>query len=99
MRSSDWSSDVCSSDLDINPDHQPDADSAGDSAEAAEAAAAAPGVHSDPVWFGGADAYEISVPASVASIDVHLVRPEEQERVVVEEVGRASCRERGCAYV
>src|SRR3546814_671103 len=71
--------------LDINPDHQPDADSAGDSAEAAEATAAAPGVHSDPVWFGGADAYESSVPASVASIDVHLVRPEEQERVVVEE--------------
>ncbi|MEX2292752.1 MAG: FG-GAP-like repeat-containing protein [Acidimicrobiales bacterium] len=55
--------------LDVSPDHRPE------NHEASSAARRAPGTHSEPVWFGGADAYEISVAASVASIEVHLVRP------------------------
>ena len=32
-----------------------------------------PGVHSQPVWMGGATAYEIDGPASVRHVQVHLV--------------------------
>jgi len=31
------------------------------------------GVHSEPVWLGDADAYEIDAPASLNEVDVHLV--------------------------
>ena len=32
-----------------------------------------PGVHSEPLWMGGADAYELDAPTGVETIDVHLV--------------------------
>ncbi len=53
----------------VNADHRPEG------RERAAGARAEPGLHSDPVWFGGADAYEVSVPAGVPSVEVHLVRP------------------------
>jgi hypothetical protein len=56
-------------DVEVNADHRPEG------RERAAGAAAEPGLHSDPVWFGGADAYEVSVPADVRSLEVHLVRP------------------------
>lgn len=56
--------------LELNPDHEVEG------REATKAARAQPGVHSAPIWVEGADAYELNVPASVASIEVHLVRPE-----------------------
>jgi len=56
--------------LELNAEHT------GQGAEAARAARAQPGVHSEPMWVEGADAYEISVPASVTRVEVHLVRPE-----------------------
>lgn len=31
------------------------------------------GVHSEPVWLGDADAYELDAPATVDEVDVHLV--------------------------
>lgn len=31
------------------------------------------GAHSQPVWLGAAEAYELDAPASVAAVDVHLV--------------------------
>ena len=34
-----------------------------------------PGVHSEPVWLGEADAYELDAPASIATLEVHAVRP------------------------
>jgi hypothetical protein len=56
--------------VDGNVDHRPEGK------ERAAGARAEPGVHSDPVWFGSADAYEISVPAGVDHLQVHLVRRE-----------------------
>lgn len=55
--------------LDIAPDHRPEGD------EATSGERGAPGLHSDPIWFGDAVAYEVSVPAQVTSLAVHLVRP------------------------
>lgn len=55
--------------LDANPDHRPEG------GEAATAARRSPGLHSEPIWFGSADGYELSVPADVRTVDVHLVRP------------------------
>ena len=63
--------------VEINADHRPEG------RERAKGAAAEPGLHSDPVWFGGADAYEVSVPAGVTSIEVHLVRPAVRAMAVV----------------
>ena len=37
---------------------------------------ARPGAHSQPVWLGGATAYEIDGPASVTTVQVHLVADE-----------------------
>jgi hypothetical protein len=34
-----------------------------------------PGLHSEPVWLGEADAYELDAPATLAVLDVHTVRP------------------------
>lgn len=56
--------------LELNPEH------AGQGAEATRAARAQPGAHSEPIWVEGADAYEISVPSAVTTLEVHLVRPE-----------------------
>jgi hypothetical protein len=66
--------------VEVNPDHRPEG------REQARGARNQPGVHSEPMWFGGADAYEISVPADVADLEVHLVRPTVQTmRVAVAE--------------
>ena len=32
-----------------------------------------PGLHSEPVWLGDADAYELDTPAEVTSLDVHRI--------------------------
>ena len=56
--------------VELNPEHRPEG------RERAAAARAEPGIHSEPLWFGGADAYEISVPPEVSSLEVHLVRSE-----------------------
>jgi hypothetical protein len=59
--------------LELNPDHDVEG------VEADRAATTQPGAHSEPVWAKGADAYEINLPAEVASVEVHLVRPEVTE--------------------
>src|SRR3546814_1197294 len=69
---SDWSSDVCSSDL-LDRDH----------------------VAGDEV--GGGDGSQRPVPADPHLQDQHLA--ERVERRLGPEIGRASCRERGCKYV
>ena len=40
-------------------------------------------VHSEPVWFGQADAYELDAPAAVTDLDVHLVGDGPTRRSVV----------------
>jgi hypothetical protein len=55
--------------VELNDGHRPEG------RERAIGARTEPGLHSDPVWFGGADAYEVSVPAGVSTVEVHLVRP------------------------
>ncbi len=35
----------------------------------------APGVHSEPVWLGEADAYELDGPSDLATLEVHAVEP------------------------
>lgn len=62
--------------VEVNPDHRPEG------SEGATGARKAPGLHSEPVWFGGADAYQVSAPADVAAIQVHLVRPRVQSLTV-----------------
>lgn len=49
----------------------------------------AAGAHSQPVWLGGATAYEVEGPANVATIDVHLVRERTVERKVTWDESRA----------
>jgi hypothetical protein len=45
-----------------------------------------PGVHSEPVWVGAADAYEVDAPAGTDDVDVHLVREGPRKvRIVAEE--------------
>ncbi len=56
--------------LELNPEHE------AQGAEAIRADRVAPGVHTEPTWAKGADAYELNVPADVASVQVHLIRPE-----------------------
>ncbi len=56
--------------LDINPDHRPSG------REGSLGSSHASGFHSDPIWFGGADAYEVVVPADAGALEVHLVRSE-----------------------
>ena len=34
-----------------------------------------PGVHSEPVWLGEADAYELDAPSTIGALEVHVVRP------------------------
>jgi hypothetical protein len=63
--------------IELNPEHRPEG------RERATAASAEPGTHSEPVWFGGADAYEVSAPAEVPSLEVHLVRSETTGTTVV----------------
>src|SRR3546814_2676917 len=75
MRISDWSSDVCSSDLD-----------------AAAAARAKPGDRCHGVLAP-------DLPAGVAEVAGAVAGPEEVEQKHVDEIGRASCRERVCQYV
>ena len=62
--------------VEISSDHRPEG------RERAAGAQRSPGAHSDPVWFGDADAYEVSVPAGVRAIQVHLVRPTVQSMAV-----------------
>jgi hypothetical protein len=50
-----------------------EADFSEDEAPDPGAEAARPGAHSQPVWMGGATAYEVDGPASVAEVHVHLV--------------------------
>ena len=56
-------------DLDVDLDHRPEG------RELAAGTRRDPGIHAEPAWFGGADAYEVSVPAGVPAVQVHLVRP------------------------
>jgi len=55
--------------LEVNPDHRPEG------REGSAATRSRPGLHTEPAWFGGADAYEVSAPAGVGQLQVHLVRP------------------------
>lgn len=55
--------------LEVNPDHRPEG------REGADGQGTRPGRHSEPAWFGGADAYEVSAPPGLTGIQVHLVRP------------------------
>src|SRR3546814_11734083 len=102
MRISDWSSDVCSSDL--------ERDAARGEADLAELA--------DAAEIGGAEEGRPGRDLVEAALAERLVHPEagegrgllaeprryvtridgEQRRVVVDQIGRASCRERVCQY-
>src|SRR3546814_1881604 len=83
MRISDWSSDVCSSDLLDQPEDA-----------ASRRGLAAAGLADDPERFAGlefeADAVDGIDPVDLASEHAALDR---------KEIGRASCRERVCQYV
>jgi hypothetical protein len=70
--------------VELNADHRPEG------RERATGARTEPGLHSDPVWFGGADAYEVSVPADVAALEVHLVRPTASVQVTASEATAAA---------
>jgi hypothetical protein len=49
----------------------------------------APGLHSDPVWMGDADAYEVDAPPGLAQVDVHLVADGPRHVRIVDGSGRA----------
>src|SRR3546814_15527111 len=105
MRISDWSSDVCSSDLDP-PTEQIDLgevvaglveDMRGPS-EAADVHLEAH-VERDVIVFGGDEAIETIVEHLIDNA-IGFSPPGGTVRVVVRaEIGRASCRERVCQYV
>ena len=59
--------------LEASPDHRPEG------AERKKGAAAEPGFHTAPMWVDGADAYQLSLPPGVPSVEVHLLRPEVRE--------------------
>ncbi len=42
-----------------------------------------PGVHSEPVWLGNAEAYEIDAPGTIDTVDVHLVEDGPTQRDIV----------------
>src|SRR3546814_2516472 len=84
MRISDWSSDVCSSDL-------PDAVDDGLSASGGDVAGqgpASPGRRA-----------EHRLPVIAVDFAVHQVHRGSADEAGDEEIGRASCRERVCQYV
>src|SRR3546814_9141388 len=90
MRISDWSSDVCSSDL-----RQLRTRRGGDARE-----------QDHPVPEGEAgerdDAADLAAAEPRGAIDAVARRPAGEQResqIVAEQIGRASCRERGCQYV
>ncbi len=62
--------------IEVNPEHRPEG------RERATGGQRAPGLHSEPVWFGDADAYELSVPAGVTGVQVHLVRSQVESLTV-----------------
>src|SRR3546814_9730481 len=101
MRISDWSSDVCSSDLD------PRAVARGTESPHPVAVGVAGGVAEDP-WLAGDRGDE---PLGVVRTDAEVLRGAsarvgaprvvvaEHEHGAVGQIGRASCRERVCQYV
>src|SRR3546814_13975446 len=97
MRISDWSSDVCSSDLRLLADVDPPArllESRGRAVRLGSGALALAPREKCLVVMGGQD-----VPGFSGS----GITPVDREQHVVHglgvEIGRASCRERGCQYV
>src|SRR3546814_9594779 len=90
MRISDWSSDVCSSDLlDQHRVH------AGDFGRGAERAV----VHVASGASGDLRYLARRQGAWRAAVELAQRRKGDVAHVHVEEIGRASCRERGCQYV
>src|SRR3546814_14486891 len=97
MRISDWSSDVCSSDLDLQPfgigyfgDRKREIfhTKEGERQIVAVVTTAA----GKTLHFGAAIAKSTGDPECVAEMRGHLAEPGDQ-------IGRASCRERVCQYV
>src|SRR3546814_10753016 len=83
MRISDWSSDVCSSDLQLGP---------GAILDKHEGAVVA------PASIGDLEPQAVILDPIVAGLLCGIPCYREAERLV-DEIGRASCRERVCQYV
>src|SRR3546814_11826682 len=99
MRISDWSSDVCSSDLDTQGHYSGNMTSVQKPSygrrHVGECCICL--VCSSPKWPYGAPLIPIAVPFQrVVGLDHGSA---EVARLVVREIGRASCRERVCQYV
>src|SRR3546814_14864958 len=98
MRISDWSSDVCSSDLLRHPVLLREADVAGAGADAAreapEAHQAAPDRREETDGEDRHREIDRRGDAHLDGLPVWLV-----DRGAEEQIGRASCRERVCQYV
>src|SRR3546814_7329146 len=77
MRISDWSSDVCSSDL--------------------RAEIAVETLHEHGISFG--EAVRVWIRVALLSFGGPAGQIAVMHRILVEEIGRASCRERVCQYV
>src|SRR3546814_6666141 len=75
MRISDWSSDVCSSDLLVNPGRLI--------------------AHLDDAWDRRRQ-MKLNLHKAVPALQKRAL---ETHRVLLEQIGRASCRERVCQYV
>src|SRR3546814_7151975 len=101
MRISDWSSDVCSSDLDADLD-----DGLGHRGDAAIRVLARvgdrdglPGVGRDGVRHGWCRGDEVEPELAFEALRDDLQVEEPEETGPEAEIGRASCRERVCQYV
>src|SRR3546814_9953194 len=92
MRISDWSSDVCSSDLEAEAEIGP-SQQGGDRVEI-EQALQQVGIIGDRIDHRHLQGAEGCL-ADAVEIDFDAVA----DQVAVDEIGRASCRERGCQYV
>ncbi|MEQ1788394.1 MAG: N-acetylmuramoyl-L-alanine amidase, partial [Acidimicrobiales bacterium] len=57
----------------FEPGEAPDRGTEGIPRDGGAAAADDGGVHSEPVWIGHADAYELDAPGTLSALDVHLV--------------------------
>src|SRR3546814_13847953 len=86
MRISDWSSDVCSSDLGLAADHQ-----------ARNHPERGPG--EDEYHEGARSIFPVAEPTSHCRSPVRRARGIWHERRQMSQIGRASCRERGCPLV
>src|SRR3546814_8943435 len=86
MRISDWSSDVCSSDLQRRDAEDVDAVDPGD----------------DEATIAGHRNVELRVRGTTGRVDAELATERRATGVVaprIQSIGRASCRERECQYV